>query len=61
MYYAAVSDTHSAKLKERQYRRLSMNEYFEMILIASPLLILGVVVAGTSYWLYRDQQQQRER
>lgn len=28
-----------------------MNEYLEMILIASPLLILGVIVAGTAYWM----------
>lgn len=39
-----------------------MNEYIEMILIASPLLILGVGVAGTSYWLYRKgRRQQRKR
>ena len=38
-----------------------MNEYLEMIVIASPLLILGVVVAGTSYWLYRDQRRQQEQ
>ena len=28
-----------------------MNEYLEMVLIASPILILGVVVAGAAYWM----------
>ena len=32
-------------------RRKEMNEYLEMILIASPLLILGVAVAGAAYWM----------
>jgi hypothetical protein len=32
-----------------------MNDYLEMILIASPLLILGVAVAGTAYWMYHHQ------
>lgn len=29
MNYADVSDTHSAKLKERQYRKPSMNGHFK--------------------------------
>lgn len=34
-----------------------MNEYLEMILIASPILILGVVVAGTAHWMYHHQDK----
>lgn len=30
-----------------------MNEYLEMILLASPLIILGVAVAGASYWMHK--------
>lgn len=32
-----------------------MNEYLEMILVASPLLILGVVVAGAAYRMHHKR------
>lgn len=32
-----------------------MNEYLEMILLASPLLILAVGVAFAAYWITRKK------
>lgn len=34
-----------------------MNEYLEMILIASPLLLLSAGVAGAAYWMYRRHHE----
>lgn len=34
-----------------------MNEYLEMILVASPLLILGVIVAGAAYRMHQKHHK----
>ncbi|WP_170064068.1 hypothetical protein [Halomonas heilongjiangensis] len=42
-------------LRDRRKDGALMNEYMEMILVASPLLVIAAAVAFAAYWITRKK------